>query len=531
MRRIQHTAINVTVVTLLGAMALAAPRFVAADTASAPSLTISQLKITSSNGQFIMLYNATDSLLDLSAYQLQYFNSYDLAKATSSKLIALTGTLPPHGYYLVNDSSLLLCYQMTIDSVSLGLSSTSGLLQVVKLSQPTLGGPAMPAVQDYVGWSKTTAAGAQTLPSSTAALLIRQPLDESARPYVLSPGSGSWLAVQPDKDDPCVLVAVSGGAGPVPQGPPLLTLGDEAPVTFLSDVPGSGGNGPVMPAGNIGLAAPQITELLPNPLGTGNDATNEFIELYNPNTANFDLTGFSLQVGLSTPKAYSFPSGTTLPPKSFVAFYADTTKLSLSNSGSQAKLLDPFGNAIASTEAYGTAKDGHAWANGKSKWYWTTEVTPGKANVIKEPAAAKKSNSSTSKSKPKSSSSAAVKKSGSSASSSSAGALQEEPATTPIHIRSLAIVGGLALLYGAYEYRTDMANRIHQLRQYLGARGGHRPESEGRRGNRVTQRLGRRQNRVRARPGSGPGQSRQSAQSELHSQQSVRSRPTHASPL
>ncbi|HXR50109.1 MAG TPA: hypothetical protein VN778_03740, partial [Verrucomicrobiae bacterium] len=60
-----------------------------ADSTNAPSLVISQFKITSSNGQFFTLYNATSATLDMSKYQLEYFNSVDLTKATSSKLIAL----------------------------------------------------------------------------------------------------------------------------------------------------------------------------------------------------------------------------------------------------------------------------------------------------------------------------------------------------------------------------------------------------------------------------------------------------------
>src|SRR4051794_6177957 len=84
----------------------------AADTVNAPSLVISQLKITSGNGQLVTLYNPTNGALDMSKYRLEYFNNYDLAKATSSRLIALSGTVPPHGYYMVNDSAMLLCYQL-----------------------------------------------------------------------------------------------------------------------------------------------------------------------------------------------------------------------------------------------------------------------------------------------------------------------------------------------------------------------------------------------------------------------------------
>ena len=47
----------------------------------------------------------------------------------------------------------------------------------------------------------------------------------------------------------------------------------------------------------------------------------------------------------------------------------------------------------------------------------------------------------------------------------------DDPASTsPIYAWTLALVTGLALLYGAYEYRADLANRIYGFRRYVAAR-------------------------------------------------------------
>ena len=432
-----------------------------ADMASAPSLAISQFKITSSNGQFITLYNSTDTALDMSKYQLEYFNNYDLTKATSSRLISLSGTLPPHGYYMVNDSSLLLCYQLTIDSQSLGFSSTSGMIQVMSHSQPSPGAGVAQVLQDFVGWSKTAATGAVTLPTNTGSFMQRQPLDSRNNPSVILPGSGNWLTVQNDPANPCRLITTSSTPAQVPNGFGLLLPSSEPPASIISvAAEADGAVLPIMPASDIGLMAPQITELLPNPSGTGNDATDEFIELYNPNSVSFDLTGFSLQTGLSTLRKYSFPAGATMPAKSFKAYLSEETGLSLSNTGSQVKLLDPFGNSISATTQYSSAKDGQSWALANGKWYWTTSITPNAANVIKQPTASKKSKSS---SKAKSSSSNASK----TAIGKSSGYSADQPATSPIHIWTLALIGGLAILYGIYEYRADLGNRVNQLRRYF----------------------------------------------------------------
>lgn len=458
-------------IVVAGWLAVGLPAPAQADSASAPSLVVSQLKITSSNGQFITLYNSTNTALDMSKYQLEYFNNYDLGKATSSRLISLSGIVPPHGYFMVNDSSLMLCYQLTVDSVSLGLSSTAGLVEVLAFNQSSPGGSVIPVLQDYVGWSKTAAGGAQTLPANTNAFLQRQPVDPGNNPAINTPGAGSWQTVQPDAGNACTLISGTGGPSVVTTGLIQLLPGAEPPVTILSadDSSGTPAVTASLPATDIGLMAPGITELLPNPAGTGNDASDEFIELYNSNNVSFDLNGFSLQVGTTALHSYKFPAGTVLPAHGFTAFYSAVTGLSLSNSGGQAKLLDPFGSSISATGVYDTAKDGVAWALANGKWYWTTKLTPGAANVINQPPASKKAASKTA-SKSRSSKAAASSKKGKTASASTGQSADDQVAATPIHVWTLALVAAAALLYGIYEYRTDLANRIHQLRSNFRSR-------------------------------------------------------------
>jgi len=458
---------------------------VLADTTAVPSLTISQLKITSSNGQFVTLYNPTTSTLNMSNYQLEYFNSFDLSKATSSKLVSLSGMLPPHSYYMVNDGTLQLCYQLTVDSVSLGFSSTAGLVELLALNQTTPGGLVASSLQDYVGWSKTAASGAQTLPTSTAAFLQRQPVDSKNNPLVTTPGAGSWLAVQPDPATACGLVSATNTSAPVVSGLNQLLPATEPPATIVNALAGDDAPPALsLSAADIGLMAPQITELLPNPVGTGNDGTDEYVELYNGNDVAFDLSGFMLQTGLTTLHSYVFPVGSSLPPQSFTAFYAEQTKLTLSNSGSQATLLDPLGNSIATTDPYGTTVDGQSWALAKGSWYWTTQPTPSAANVINMPPV-KTTKASSHTTKPKSSSgvkAASTTKKLKTVAPTAATAATAAPAAVPIHPWELALVGSLALLYGIYEYRKDLANNLRKLGAKLGVGRSNRPEVEGRRG-------------------------------------------------
>jgi len=463
MRRIQSISRVVVAAVCLCSVLVSQQLPVRVAAAGTPSLVISQLKITSSNGQFVTLYNATNTALDMSKYQLEYFNNYDLSKSTSSRLIALSGIVPPHGYFMINDNAMLLCYQLTVNAASLGFSSTAGMVAIVSMDQTSPGGLISPQIQDYVGWSKTTAAGAQTLPSSTSAFLLRQPLDAGNNPIINSAGAGSWQQVQPDATNPCKLTTVG-------SSPTAVLTGMNQLLAATSDVPASivstasvGQATPSIPASDIGLKPPSVSELLPNPSGTGNDKTDEFIELYNPNDASFDLTGFILQTGLTKNYNYVLPAGTKIAGKAFLAVYSKDSNVTLSNTSSQARLLDPFGNTLTTSGVYNAAKDGQAWASAKSQWYWTATPTPGKANVIKEPTSSK-SKKSNSKVK------GAATKKGATGAVASSGSFQEEPSTAPIHTWILVLIGGLALLYGAYEYRADVANKVHQLRRNFTAR-------------------------------------------------------------
>lgn len=451
---------------VVSVMANGRPYIATADTASAPSLVISQLKITSSNGQFVTLYNTTDKTLDMSKYQLEYFNSYDLTKTSSSRLLALSGSVPPHGYFIVSDDSIRLCYQASVDSRSLGFSSTAGMVEIVTTEQVITGGPVSDILLDYVGWSKSGALGAQKLPPNTDAFLQRQPTEGENNLIITEPGAGSWQSVQYDVNDPCSLVSVADPSVYIPSGMSQLLPGTEPPATIIGTTATSS-KVAVLPISDIGLKAPVINELLPNPTGSGNDKTDEFIELYNPNGASFDLSDFTLQTGATTTHSYDFPSGTRLPPHGFAAFYSATTKLSLSNSGGQTKLLDPFGNSISSSDRYSSAKDGNAWALAKGKWYWTIQPTPGRQNIIKQPAKTKKAAAKKTTTKQN-----AVKSKLSNV-ASQYGADNQGNDSAPIHLWTLAIIGGLALLYGAYEYRSDMANYFSQLRRNNKNRRGH----------------------------------------------------------
>ena len=413
-----------------------------------PDLSIDQIKITADN-QFVTLNNSGAVPADLGAYELVYFN----AEGKPSKTFTFTGTMGPGGYYMLSDGLASVCWQMQIEAISLGFSTTGGSLQLWHYASPSVKN-----LISSVAWVKTrkadTPAAALTLPSQPEAFLQRQI-------------SGEWIAVQPNAADPCVLE--SSTEPTTNETDELLLLpGAMPPVRFVSSVLGTS-----TVNRNHGKMAPVINELLPNPASPQTDADNEFIELYNPNDSGFDLSGFKLAFGSTNPKKYTFPEGTMLEPKSFKAFTSEDTSISLSNDTAQVWLLDPNEKIIGQTEPYQNAKDGQAWALNNGAWVWTLQPSPNAMNTLA--AAANSAGKSTAAVLGITSGTGSAELSGA-ANPASAAAGQLDDAA-PLHPAVLAGVGISAVGYALYEYRPDLANRYQQLRRYFRTRKALRPKS------------------------------------------------------
>lgn len=72
------------------------------------------------------------------------------------------------------------------------------------------------------------------------------------------------------------------------------------------------------------------------------DADDEWVELYNSSQSRIDLSGWQLSTtdGSST-ATFTFPAGTTIAGKGYRVFYSSQTKLRLSTSGGEVRLLFP----------------------------------------------------------------------------------------------------------------------------------------------------------------------------------------------
>lgn len=457
----------------------------------------------SASQEFIEIYNQSNQSIDLmeDGWELQIASS----KATTwdkPKTVALPGVIKPGGYVLITSNHKVIGEEKTylqdyaLATFSPGLTSSTGHVRLAKkttsaviagstvewttrdaggsltsigitsdpviLESPVVAGSSIKRLFDDVTYIFTNRFATSPCPSPTSR--NNNPIQETLTapiPADIDIANPLCKEIVEEEEESGVQL---------PRAiPPAVLLPAEVAMQNVT-VPQA--------SSNKGLFAPRITELLPNPDKPLTDGADEFIELYNENTASFDLSGYILFIGTSASKKYIFPKNTILRPKSFTAFYSHDTKIGLSNTAGRVVLTDPLGKELSATQVYGKAGGNQAWAFAQDKWQWTSRVTPGASNVISTPAAATSKKSKTTVPKPKS---VAAGASGTSNVSTVAGSskLIEKP-ESPIHPVALAVVGLFAVLYGAYEYRHDMANKFFQLRSYRAARRENRQSLKGR---------------------------------------------------
>lgn len=123
-----------------------------------------------------------------------------------------------------------------------------------------------------------------------------------------------------------------------------------------------------------------ISELLPNPSSPQTDDEDEFVEIYNPNNEAVNLEGYKIQTGLNFNYSYTLPA-IQIASKSYLALDSAQTNLTLSNTSSVARVLDPGGAVNHTSDIYDKVGEGESWALVDGEWVVTDQVTPNEPNL------------------------------------------------------------------------------------------------------------------------------------------------------
>lgn len=445
---------GLAVLLILSGQFLAAPLSFAENQETISTLIINEIQTGSKDSasqEFIELYNTNDNVVALDGWHLQYASATSQNWDRPSRNIALSGTVPANGYFLLASHDYLVG-QADI-SYSSTLSQSGGHVRLLDSSS---------GLQDLVGWGSAVMALGQPAPAPVAGQSLARPLENGV---VTITDNNSTDFVISDQPSPKQDNVISGTATPE-------TASTSAAQPTNSDLPAS-------------YDLVEITELLPNPAAPQTDAADEFVELYNPNAKPVDLSGYVIKSGSNDTYKYTI-GNIVIGGGAYHVFYSRDTKLVLSNTAGRAKLFTPDGSLIDETAAYDKAGEGQSWILADGQWQWTSKPTPGQVNILSLPLAvaaaskasktpsstsAKKS-SSTKKSAPKVKKASSSKKKAAAKTSADSSSGEEDSTgqAGSLHPIVLAGVGAAAVGYAAYEYRNDLANRIHKFRRYRAAR-------------------------------------------------------------
>lgn len=107
----------------------------------------------------------------------------------------------------------------------------------------------------------------------------------------------------------------------------------------------------------------------------------EWIEIFNKNNFEVNLSGWQIQDIRGKTKTYIFPEGTKISPQSFLVLSRKTSKITLNNNGDGLNLVLPNGE-IRDQVSYEKAPTGKSYNRTDAGWTWSDTLTPGSENII-----------------------------------------------------------------------------------------------------------------------------------------------------
>lgn len=156
-----------------------------------------------------------------------------------------------------------------------------------------------------------------------------------------------------------------------------ITNPSEQKVNIVSNLPQTIAPSPetIYPSGVV------FNEILPSPEGA--DEENEFIEIYNKNNFDVDLSGWKIKDMEGVNTTFTIPNNIKILANNFLLFKRPQTKISLNNAKDVLNLILP-NNKIIDSVSFIKAPLNQSYNKTDSNWFWSTNLTPNKQNIVSQ---------------------------------------------------------------------------------------------------------------------------------------------------
>lgn len=122
-----------------------------------------------------------------------------------------------------------------------------------------------------------------------------------------------------------------------------------------------------------------LNEIMPSPEGA--DEQNEWIEIYNQNTIEIDLSSWKIYDTEGSIKVYTFPADSKIHGNNYLVLKRPTTNIILNNTKDGLKIENPVG-VVSDTVSYTKSPINQSYNRVGSNWIWSKTLTPGSKNII-----------------------------------------------------------------------------------------------------------------------------------------------------
>ncbi len=328
------------------------------DAANSLDIVISEIAwmgtVNSYNDEWIELYNNTNLPIELSGWMLK--------AADDTPKISLNGVIPPNSFYLLERTNDDTVPNITADQIYTGALGNNG----ESLSLHNNSGSVIDSVNSNGGWF----AGDNELKKTVERKNLLMSGDDP----------NNWATSQNPGGTPKSQNSIWAETQVSPSTTPSLSSSPtpemsvtQSPSPSSTPIPSATPEKIIYPSGVV------INEILPAPIGP--DETEEWIECFNQNSFEVDLSFWQISDALGKITIYTIPENTKIGPDGFLIFSRPETKITLNNDGDTISLFNPNRQVIDKI-TYEKAPQGQSYNRNISGRTWSNILSPGAKNVL-----------------------------------------------------------------------------------------------------------------------------------------------------